>query len=196
MATRPRAIRTTPIIVGVVAVIVVAAAGILVATDQSSHTPSPNLTSVSTTAVTKSESRSFTMTSSSAITATCYGGILPTNSSNSAAQINRLVFNVTQAFDSWNWKSLSTFTVGSYRFDLVGSQNSQGTTYLEPQVFFNVTNDQGQIQEASFTNLGSWNGQVWPPDMGLQATLFGGNVTFQWFFVCDSHSVFLEVITQ
>jgi len=195
MATRLRAIGTTPIIIGIVAVIAVAAVGVLITLDQSSRTSAPNQTTMSTIVVTASASPSYTTTYSSATTATCYGATLPVNSSSSAAQTTRIVFNVTRAYDSWNWKSLSTFTVGSYGFDLVGSQNSQGTTYLEPQVFINVTNDQGQTQKTGFTNLGSFNGQVWPPDMGLQATLFGGNVTIQWLFLCDNHSVFLEVTT-
>ena len=200
MATRRRAMGTTSIIIGMVAVILVAAVGILITTDQSSHTSSPNQTTVSTIVVTKSPTPSITTTSISATTATCYGGTLPTNSSSSVTQINRIVFNVTQAFDSWNWTSLSTFRVGSYSFvttNPAAAPSTPGTTtfYLEPQLFFNVTNDQGQTQETGFTNLGSFNGQVWPPDMGLQASLFGGNLAIQWLFLCGNHSVFLEVTT-
>ena len=124
----------------------------------------------------------------------CYPGALPTNSSSSSG--SRAVFNVTREFDSWNWGALSAFTVGSYKFSLLGSQNSQTVVYLEPQVFINVTSSQGQTQKTSFTNLGGWNGQVWPPDMGSQATLFGGQVNIQWLFLCDNHSVFLEVTSQ
>jgi len=199
MATR-RAIGTTPIIIGMVAIILVAAAGFLITTGQSSHSSSPNQTTASTIVVTSSASPSFTATSSLATTATCYGGKLPTNSSSSGTQTNRIVFNVTAAFDSWDWTSLSTFRVGSYTFvtkNPAAAPSTAGTTtfYLEPQLFFNVTNTQGQTQETSFTNFGGFNGQVWPPDMGLQATLFGGNVTIQWLFLCDNHSVFLEVTT-
>ena len=200
MATRRRAMGTTSIIIGMVAVILVAAAGILITSDQSSHTSSPNQTTVSTIIVTKSPSPSITTTSSTANAATCYGGTLPTNSSGSVTQTSRIVFNVTRAFDSWNWTSLSTFRVGTYSFITTNpaeEPSMAGTTtfYLEPQLFFNVTNNQGQTQNTGFANLGSFNGQVWPPDMGLQATLFGGNVTIQWLFLCDNHSVFLEVTT-
>jgi len=200
MATRRRAIGTTPIVIGVVAIILVAAAGILITTDLSSHSSPPNQTTASTIVVTSSASSSFTATSSLAATATCYGGTLPTNSSSTGTQTNRIVFNVTKAYDYWNWASPSTFRVGSYSVvttNPAAAPSTPGTStfYLEPQLFFNVTNNQGQTQETGFTNLGSFNGQVWPPDMGFQATLFGGNVTIQWLFLCDNHSVFLEVTT-
>jgi hypothetical protein len=131
-------------------------------------------------------------------TTTCYAGTLPTNSSGSTTQPRGVVvFNVTQAFDSWNWTPLSTFTVGPYKFDLVGSQNSQSAFYLEPQVFMNVTNSQGQAQVMDMTVLGNFNGHTWPPDLsGGPNVLFGGNVTIQWLFPCNSHNVFLEVATQ
>lgn len=203
MTPRRRAIGTTAIVliaiivVGVIGVLLVASqAGTSSTTTQSSRISSTTQTSVSTIVVTTSASPSLTTTSSSATTATCYGGTLPTNGSSSTAQTSRIVFNVTQAFDSWNWTSLSTFTVGSYKFDLVGSQNSQTTIYLEPQVFINVTNSQGQIQRTDIANLGSLNG-VWPPDLsGGPNVLFGGNVTIQWLFPCNTHEVFLEVTTQ
>jgi hypothetical protein len=140
---------------------------------------------------------SLITTSSSATAAACYGGTLPTNSSSLTTQTNRIVINVTQAFDSWNWKSLSTFTVGSYKFDLVGSQNSETTIYLEPQVFINVTDKQGKTQRTDMANLGSLNGNVWPPDLsGGPNALFGGHVTIQWLFPCNTHDVFLKVTTQ
>lgn len=155
-------------------------------------------TSVSTILVTTSSPPPSNTTSTTTATTTCYGGALPTNSSSSAAQpSSRVVFNVTQAFDSWNWKSLSTFTVGSYKFDLVGSQNSQTTVYLEPQVFINVTNSQGQTQRMDMTNLGNLNGYTWPPDLsGGPNVLFGGSVVVQWLFPCNGHDVFFEVTTQ
>jgi len=46
------------------------------------------------------------------------------------------------------------------------------------------------------TDLGGFNGQVWPPDMSLEQTFFGGNVTIQWLFLCDSQSVLLDVRTK
>ena len=143
----------------------------------------------------------FSVTPASSSTSTvsdeCYSGALPTNSSASANQstFSRTVFNVTQEFNSWSWTSLSTFKVGSYTFVTTNPGATPGVTQLEPQLFFSVTSSQGQVQKTSFTNLGSWDGQIWPPDMGLQATLFGGNVTIQWLFACDSHSVYLEVTT-
>ena len=136
--------------------------------------------------------------SASAASEACYSNALPTNSSGSAGQstLSRTVFNVTQEFNSWNWTPLSTFTVGSYTFNLVGSQNSQTTVYLEPQVFINVTNSQGQTERIDMTNLGNWNGQGWPPGLsGGPHVLFGANVTIQWLFPCNNHDVYLEVIT-
>ena len=167
----------------VVLVIASAGAGYYIGSSSERTTTSVSITTLTTTSTTNLHS--------SAATAVCYGSTLPTNTSGSGTQINRIVFNVTQAFDSWNWQSLSAFTVGSYTFVTTSPAST-----LEPQLFFNVTNSQGQSQRTSFTNLGRWNGQVWPPDMGLQATLFGGNVTIQWLFLCNEHSVFLEVMTQ
>jgi len=130
----------------------------------------------------------------------CYSGALPTNgsaSSGTQSTFSRTVWNVTQEFNSWNWMPLATFMVGSYTFNLAGSQNSQTTTYLEPQVFINVTNSQGQTERMDMTNLGNWNGQGWPPDLsGGPNVLFGGNVTIQWLFPCNNHGVYLEVTTQ
>lgn len=128
----------------------------------------------------------------------CYQGALPANASASAGQsaYSRTVFNVTQEFNSWSWAPLSTFKVGSYTFVATNPATAPGVVQLEPQLFINATDGQGQTQEASFTNLGGLNGRVWPPDMGLQAKLFGGDVTIQWLFLCDGHSVFLEVTTQ
>lgn len=126
----------------------------------------------------------------------CYSGALSSNSSAPANQSasSRVVLNVTQEFDSWNWAPLATFKVGTYTFDLAGSQNSQTTIYLEPQVFINVTNSQGQTQEMDTTNL---SGSAWPPQLsGGPNVLFGGNVTIQWLFACDGHSIFLEVTTS
>ena len=144
----------------------------------------------------------FSVTPASSGTSTvsdqCYSGALPTNSSASATQstFSRTVLNVTQEFNSWNWTPLPTFVVGSYTFNLVGSQNSQTTIYLEPQVFINVTNSQGQTERMDMTNLGNWNGQGWPPDLsGGPNVLFGGNVTIQWLFPCNNHDVYLEVTT-
>jgi hypothetical protein len=91
---------------------------------------------------------------------------------------------------------LSTFKVGSYTFVTTNPATTPGVTQLEPQLFFNVTNSQGQMQTTSVTDLGGLNGQVWPPDMSLEQTLFAGNVTIQWLFLCNSQSVFLEVTTQ
>jgi uncharacterized protein (UPF0333 family) len=161
------------------------------------------ITQLSTMVVATSASPSLTATYSSVATATCYGGTIPTNSSSSGAQnYNRTVFNITEEFDSWNWTSLSTFRVGSYTFVttyLAAGPYTVGNTsffQLEPQLFINVTNNQGQTQRTSVTNLGGWNGQTWPPGMSLQQTLFGGSVSIQWLFQCNSHNVFLVVTTQ
>jgi hypothetical protein len=144
----------------------------------------------------------FSVTPASSGTSTvsdqCYPGAPPTNSSTSAIQstFSRAVLNVTQEFNSWNWTPLASFMAGSYTLNLAGSQNSQTTTYLEPQVFISATNGQGQTQKMDVTNLGNWNGQGWPPDLsGSPNVLFGGNVTIQRLFACDNYSVYLEVTT-
>ena len=191
MPQRAAAIGSATIVIGIVVVIIVAGIGVLV-TAQSSHRPSSTGTSVSTIIVSEQGSAPEATTPSSATTATCNGGTLPTNSSSPP----RVVLNVTQAFDSWNWTSPSTFALGSYQFSIIGSQNSQTKIYLEPQVFINVTNGQGQTQPTDMTDLGSFNGDIWPPDLsGGPNVLFGGNVTIQWLFPCSSHEVFFEVTT-
>ncbi len=188
-----------------IAIIVAAGVGILVMAAQTgthssttqSTTTSSTGTPVSTTIVTAPPSSLSSTTTNTTSTATCYAGTLPVNGSSSAAQAySRTVFNVTKDYNSWSWTSLSTFEVGSYTFVTTNPATTPGVFQLEPQLFFNVTNSQGQTQKASFTNLGGWNGQVWPPDMGLQAILFTGNVTIQWLFQCNSQNVFLEVTTQ
>lgn len=148
--------------------------------------------------VTVANASSQSSSATSSTSQTCYGGALPANTSASAGRpaYSRTVFNVTREFDSWSWTPLSTFEVGSYTFVTTNPATAQGVFQLEPQLFINATDSQGQMQRASFTNLGGWNGQAWPPDMGIQATLFGGDVTIQWLFLCDSHSVLLEVTTQ
>jgi hypothetical protein len=191
---RRTAIGRLAIVLG--AVIVVAAIGVLFFTNQAN----PGVPVTTFTVSTQSEGQS---TASGSVTASasseaCYEGVLPTNSSASGAQptYSRTAFNVTQEFNSWGWTSLSTFKVGSYTFATTNPATTPGVTQLEPQLFFKVTNSQGQAQTTSVTNLGGWNGQVWPPDMSLEQTLFGGNVTIQWLFLCDSPSVLLEVTTQ
>jgi len=125
---------------------------------------------------------------------------MPTNSSASDSQsaYSRTVFNVTQEFDSWSWNSLSTFSVGSYKFVATSPATTPNSAQLEPQLYFNVTNSQGQMQETSVTRLGGLvNGQAPSLDIrSLEQTLFGGNVTIQWLFLCNSQSVFLEVTAQ
>jgi hypothetical protein len=118
-------------------------------------------------------------------TSACYSGTIPSNSTSQSETYS--VFNVTSQFNNWNWESLSTFTVGSYTFDLVGSQNSQTAVYLEPQVFISVTNSQGQTQRTSVTNLGGWNGQTWPPDLSPQnqVSLFNGKFSLLFLFTCN-----------
>lgn len=144
-------------------------------------------------------SSSTASASTSAASELCYQGAVPANASASGGQstYGRSVFNVTRDFDSWSWTSLSTFKVGSYAFVATNPAATAGVNQLEPQLFFKVTNSQGQTQETSVTNLGDWNGQGWwPPDMSLEQTLFGGNVTIRWLFPCDGESVFLDVTTQ
>jgi len=201
MPTRT-AVATVAIILGIV--IVAAVAGMLFFAGQSNsiHIASSTQSATSVTSVStiiSSPPSASTVATNSTTSELCYQGVIPANSSISDGQSSyyRATFNVTQKFDSWNWKSLSTFAVGPYKFDLVGSQNSQTIIYLEPQIFINVTNSQGQMQRMDSTNLGGWNGSVWPPDMsGGPNVLFGGNVTIQWLFPCNSQSVFLEVTTQ
>jgi len=199
MPTRT-AVGTTAVVFGVVILIVVA--GVLFFASQSNPNPI-TLSTQSTTSITSVETIVSTQSTTpgsattSAASETCYQGSVPTNSSASGGQsYSRTVFNVTQEFDSWSWTSLSTFKVGSYTFVTTNPATTPGVTQLEPQLFFNVTNGQGQMQRTSVTNLGGWNGQVWPPDMSLEQTLFGGGTTIQWLFLCNSQDVFLEVTTQ
>lgn len=204
MPPRTAAVGTMAIAVGIV--VASAIGGFLFLANQPN--PSPITSSTQSTTVATSVITSVTSLVSSASTESgsatsstfpaCYQGALPTNTSASAGQsaFSRTVFNVTQEFDSWSWTSLSSFKVGPYTFVTTNPATAPGVTQLEPQLFFNATNSQGQVQRTSFTNLGGWNGQVWPPDMGLQATLFGGSVTIQWLFLCNGRSVFLEVTTQ
>jgi hypothetical protein len=203
------AVGTTAIVLGVV--IVVAAIGVLFLANQANPGGPPVPITVSTQSTTSgvsirtiisSPSTTGQPTSSGSVTTSaalvCYQGALPANSSASGAPstYSRTVFNVTQEFDSWSWTSLSTFTVGSYTFMASAPASSQNAIQLEPQLFVNVTDSQGQVQKTSVTDLGGIDGQVWPPDMSLEQTLFGGNVTIQWLFLCNSSSVFLEVTAQ
>jgi hypothetical protein len=195
------AVGTVAIVLGIV--IVIAATGAIFYVNESATNP-VQIHTLSTTSITSvrtivsSQSATSSSAATSADSETCYQGSVPTNTSASGSQsaYSRTVFNVTQEFNSWSWMSLSTFKVGSYTFVTTNPATTQGVTTLEPQLFFNVTNSQGQMQTTSFTNLGGWNGQVWPPDMGLQAALFGGDATIQWLFLCNSQNVFLEVTTQ
>jgi len=191
------AVGTMAIVLGVAIVIAAGAVFFLTSQIMPSNQPMNSITSVKTIIVSNQSTASSSATTS-ATSETCYQGSVPTNSSASGSQsaYSRTVFNVTQEFNSWSWTSLSTFKVGSYTFVTTNPATTPGVTMLEPQLFFNVTNSQGQTQTTSFTNLGGWNGQMWPPDMGLQATLFGGNVIIEWLFLCNSQSVFLEVTTQ
>ena len=159
--------------------------------------------SISIRTIISSQSTTGQPTSSGSVTTSaaseaCYQGALLTNSSASDALStnSRTAFNVTQEFDSWSWASLSAFTVGSYTFTTTAPASSQNVIQLEPQLFINVTDGQGQMQKTSVTDLGGLNGQVWPPDMSLEQALFGGNVTIQWLFLCNGQSVFLDVTTQ
>jgi hypothetical protein len=195
------AVGTMAIVFGIVIVILVA--GVLFFANQSNPNPvtpstqsTTSITSVKT--IVSSQSTTPSSVTTSAASETCYQGSVPTNSSASGSQsaYSRTVFNVTQEFGSWSWNSLSAFSVGSYTFVTTNPATAPGVFQLEPQLFFNVTNSQGQVQRTSVTNLGGWNGQVWPPDMSLEQTLFGGNVTLQWLFLCNGQSVFLEVTTQ
>ncbi len=182
-----KVIGTPAITLGLVALIAVAAVSIIVVADRFGTTS------------TTTQTNSSTETTTPAVTSeACYESTLPTNSSASGAgsPYSRAVFNITKEFDSWTWTPLSTFSVGSYSFVTANPATTSGVTQLEPQLFFNVTNSQGRVQTTSVTNLGGLNGQVWPPDMSLQQTLFGGNVTIQWLFQCNSQNVFLEITTQ
>lgn len=133
-------------------------------------------------------------TTSTATMEQCYADAMPVNASNGA--YDTVVYNITKEFGSWNWTQLSSFTVGSYTFVTTNPGANPNVIQLEPQLFTTVTNSQGITQRISVTDLGGWNGQPWPPDMSLQQTLFGGDVTIQWLFLCNSTSVFLEVNAQ
>jgi hypothetical protein len=194
-----RAIGTTAVALVTVAMVVAGAASALFIMGQSGTNPTVVITV--TTSPPKPATQGSGTATASVASETCYGGTLPTNSSSAVARAySRTVFNITEEFDSWSWTSLSTFNVGSYSFvttNPAAMPPTPGTTtsQLEPQLFFNVTNSKGQTQRTSVTDLGGWNGQTWPPDMSLQQTLFGGDVTIQWLFQCNSQNVFLEVTT-
>jgi hypothetical protein len=127
--------------------------------------------------------------SSTAQTSTCYSGQLPSNSSSTTKTVS--VFNVSAQFNSWQWNGTS-FVVGVYTVTAVAHSNTPRLSYLWPQVFLVVSNGQTS-QNASFTNLGAWNGQVWPPDFPqAPSSLFNGSVNLQWLFTCDM-KVFVEV---
>jgi hypothetical protein len=200
MAKRKAVAINTIAILIIVVVAIVAVAFISNGGASSSVGSSKSLTSApSVTTITSTEGSASTSSSNSVTTQECDNGSLPTNSSSSSdgQLLTRMVFNVTQAFDSWNWSSLSTFTVGSYKFELVGSQNTQTKIYLEPEVLINVTNSQGQTQPTDMTDLGSFNGNTWPPELsGGPSILFSGSVTIQWLFPCNSQDVFLEIIAK
>jgi hypothetical protein len=130
-----------------------------------------------------------TTKSSTTHTSSCYSGPLPSNSSSSAKTV--AVYDVTPQFNSWQWNGTS-FEVSGYTLTAVGYSNTAQVVYQWPKVFFEVSNGQTG-QSASFTNLGAWNGQSWPPDFPQSPDLlFNGNVTLQWIFTCDMR-VLLEV---
>ena len=192
--------------IGVLVIVVIAVTGVVfVSTGASSSsegstglTSGPSVTTIISTMGNASTGSSNSVTTSET-TAQCDNGSLPTNSSSSSQGqvLSREVFNVTEEFDSWNWSSSSNFTVGPYKVDLVGSQNTNTSIYLEPEVLINVTNSQGQTQPTDMTNLGNFNGDIWPPDLsGGPNVLFGGNVTIQWLFPCNGQTVFLVVTAQ
>jgi hypothetical protein len=192
--------------IGVLVIVVIAVAGVVFVSTRASSssegstglTSGPSVTTIISTMGSASTGSSNSVTTSET-TAQCDNGSLPTNSSSSSQRqvLSREVFNVTEEFSSWNWGSLSNFTVGSYEVDLVGSQNTNTSIYLEPEVLINVTNSQGQTQPTDMTNLGNFNGDTWPPDVsGGPNVLFGGNVTIQWLFPCNGQTVFLVVTAQ
>jgi hypothetical protein len=94
---------------------------------------------------------------------------------------------------------MSNFTVGSYSFVVTnpGASPNPGFVQLERQLFFNVTNSQGQMQRNAVTVLGSWDGQPWPPDgsPSLGFALFGGDVNLHFLFLCNQ-AVLLEITEQ
>lgn len=201
-----RAVSATSALVA--AIVVVAAVGVLLMTEQSNAGDSPPAggsapsapNSVSTIIInsTSFPSSGSSTRGSSSTTSECYGGPLPANGSSSS--YTTTVFNVTRLWDSWSWPYISSFTVGSYLFNVTnpGANPSANHFQLEPQLLFNVTNGQGRIQYTGFTVLGSWDSQPWPPDISplSQVTLFGGQVTLQLLFLCNGRGVLLEVWTQ
>lgn len=192
----------------VAAIVVVAAVGVLLMTEQSNagaptpaggSAPSAPI-SVSTITINSASlpSSGYSTRDSGSTTFECYGGPLPANGS--ASSYSTKVFNVTRLWDSWSWPYISSFTVGSYLFNVTnpGANPSPNHFQLEPQLLFNVTNSQGRVQYTGFTVLGDWDGQPWPPDLSprSQVTLFGGQVTLQLLFLCSGRVVLLEVSTQ
>ena len=124
--------------------------------------------------------------STTQLTSTCYSGLLQNSSSPTIYTIN-----VTGQFNSWLWNG-TLGDVAGYQVNALAYSNTASKVYLEPQVFLLVSNGQ-ETEIASYTNLGAWNGQTWPPDFSQSpVSLFNGNVTLQWFFTCKM-TVFLQI---
>lgn len=138
---------------------------------------------VSTTA-----SKSTTSTSTTISTSAC-SPRSPSNFTTVSETTN--YYDVTRQFDSWDWSGTS-FQIGGYTVTAVGSPSTPESLYLLPKVSLEVSNGSA-VQDATFVNLGAWNGQGWPPDFQQgPVVLFVNEVTATWRFTCDMR-VFLEV---
>ncbi len=124
----------------------------------------------------------------------CHQGVLQSNTS-SAVELN-----VTQDFDTWTWGAFPSFDVGSYTFTVSAPQSTQSQVYLWPKVNVDATNGLGQTQTSTVVNFGTLGypyGPEWPPRLqGYNSTLFGGDVTIEWLFPCNSQNVILEVMAN
>ena len=165
-----------------IAVVLVAASGVLILESNAGQSSVPASTSDKTTSLPSEE---------------CYQGTVPANSS-APSSGSITVFNITQRFDAWSWPYKSNFSVGSYSFVVTnpGANLVPGYAQLEPQLFFGVTNSQGQTQTDQITDLGNWNGHSRPPDMSLSQSFFGGDLTLQWLFPCSNQDVYLEITAR
>jgi hypothetical protein len=176
------AIIATLVIVGAV---IFAVYGLTSTTGVASKSSTRAITSVTT--IVSSQSSIGTLSGQSSTTRQCYQGALPINSTST------IILNDTREWFSVSGSYLPpAFKVGAYGFTINPSESNATI----PQFFINVTNSQGQTQSIEVTNLGSWDGQSWPPDMPLNETFFGGNATLQWLFLCDGHNVFIVAATR
>ena len=137
----------------------------------------------------------------------CFSGALPKNSTSLAtqttAETQTVLFNVTSEFKAGNWVSILgvPLSVLSYNFFAYSPNSSSTYVQLEPQLFINVTNSQGNSaisQTASWTNLGSFEATQqnnWPPSLSPSQyqSLFNGNVMMRFFFTCGNQNVYFEI---